>query len=100
MSICADVQAAIDQIDALVVALAPVPNGCACRWTALTGRRLRRLNQEVVASVCGLATILEEVEAELDEPLAALRTAQRLLEALPPAARVGPVARYTAYVNA
>ena len=88
------------RIDAVLVALAPLPNGCARRWAPWTARRLRRQVRAVETTAAALFNGLEAAEEHVSERAHALRTAGMLLAALPTAAALPDRARYRAYVDA
>jgi hypothetical protein len=90
----------LDLLQGTVVCLAPLPNGCACRWAPWTARRLRRQAQAVAAAAAALYRILEAAESELDELLHDYRCAAALLAPLLRAADVPDAVRYRAYAAA
>jgi len=89
-----------DLLQETLVCLAPLPNGCACRWAPWTARRLRRQTQAVLLAACALRTALERAEEQRQEALHDIRLADHLLAALLPAARVPDETRYRAYAEA
>jgi hypothetical protein len=90
----------LDLLEETLVCLAPLPNGCACRWAPWTARRLRRQTQAVMLSACALRDALERAEEQCEEALHDIRLADHLLAALLPADRVPDDTRYRAYVEA
>jgi hypothetical protein len=90
----------LDLLQEALVCLAPLPNGCACRWAPWTARRLRRQTQAVLTAACALRNTLERAEEQLEETLHDIRLADHLLAALLPAAQVPDETCYRAYVEA
>ncbi len=90
----------LDLLEEILPCLAPLPNGCACRWAPWTARRLRRQIQAVMLSACALHDALELAEEQREEALHDIRLADHLLAGLLPAARVADDTRYRAYVEA
>ncbi len=90
----------LDLLQEALVCLAPLPNGCACRWAPWTARRLRRQTQGVLAAACALRNALERAEEQREETLHYIRLADHLLAALLPTAQVPDEARYRTYAEA
>jgi len=90
----------LDLLQEALVCLAPLPNGCACRWAPWTARRLRRQAQAVLTAACALRSALEHAEEQREETLHDIRLADHLLAALLPTAQVPDDACYRAYAEA
>jgi len=90
----------LDLLQETLVCLAPLPNGCACRWAPWTARRLRRQTQAVLTGACTLRTALQRAEEQREEILHYVRLADRLLAALLPADQVPDQTCYRAYAEA
>ncbi|MCL5282682.1 MAG: hypothetical protein M1376_22585 [Planctomycetes bacterium] len=90
----------LDQLQEALVCLAPLPNGCSCRWAPWTARRLRRQTQAVLTAACALRSALEHAEQQRQEALHYIRLADRLLAGLLPAAQVPDETCYRAYAEA
>jgi hypothetical protein len=90
----------LDLLQETLVCLAPLPNGCACRWPPWTARRLRRQTQAVLSAACALRLALERAEEQREEALHYVRLADRLLAGLLSATQVPDDARYRAYAEA
>jgi hypothetical protein len=83
-----------------LVCLAPLPNGCACRWAPWTSRRLRRQVQAVLTAAWTLRSALERAEEQREEALHYIRLADRLLATLLSATQVPDDTCYRAYAEA
>jgi hypothetical protein len=90
----------LDLLQEALVCLAPLPNGCACRWAPWTARRLRRQTQAILLAACALRSALERAEEQREETLHYIRLADRLLGALLPAAQAPDDTCYRAYAQA
>jgi len=90
----------LDLLQETLECLAPLPNGCACRWAPWTARRLRRQTQAVLTAACALRSALERAEEQREEALHDIRLADRLLATLLSSAQVPDDTRYRAYAEA
>ena len=90
----------LDLLQETLACLAPLPNGCTCRWAPWTARRLRRQTQAVLSAACALRLALEHAEEQRQEALHYIRVADRLLAALLTPTQVPDDARYRAYAEA
>ncbi len=90
----------LDLLQEALVCLAPLPNGCACRWAPWTARRLRRQTQAVLTAACALRSALQFAEQEREEALHNIRLADRLLAPLLSSAQVPDDTCHRAYAEA
>jgi hypothetical protein len=90
----------LDLLQEALVGLAPLPNGCACRWAPWTARRLRRQTQAVLTAACTLRSALQRAEDQREEALHDIRLADRLLATLLSATQVPDNTSYRAYAEA
>ncbi len=88
------------QLQMVLVDLAPLPDGCNCRWAPWTGRSLRRSIRAVQTAAAALYRALDAADTQGDERAHAFRLGVRLLRTLPTARAVPDAARYIAIVTA
>ncbi len=90
----------LDLLQEALLCLAPLPNGCSCRWAPWTARRLRRQTQAVLTAAGALRRGLQRAEEEREDALHDLRLADRLLATLLSSAQIPDDTFYRTYAQA